>query len=315
MAPTVTGPLRIELTAPDSIPPGESVQLTATVFRADGSTEDVTRQAQWSSTHTGVLRVAADGVATAVNNGEASISVRYQGRIAAKNVLAVPTGTFKLTGTVREDGSPIGGVRLTVVSGLGTGLTGLTADNGSFGLFGVGGVVRIELTKAGYVRNLEEVTVTANARHDIAIVAERERRDLRGTYALSVTAECGPGSRGVLPEAVRRRIYTATVTQTGPTLMVQLAGDLRGKTFFGVVDPNDDVRFNLLEEDFYYDDLPAIIEQLEPGVELQIGGVVGATATSTRIEGTLTGYIRVVGRVAAQFSNCQGTHRFLMRRE
>ena len=120
MVPTVTGPLRIEMTAPDSISSGESVQLTAIIFRSDGSTEDVTRQAQWSSSHTGVVRVAADGVATAVSNGEASIAVRHQGRSASKSVLAVPAGTFKLTGTVTESGFPVAGVRLTVVSGLGT---------------------------------------------------------------------------------------------------------------------------------------------------------------------------------------------------
>jgi hypothetical protein len=108
-APTVVGALRIEMAAPDSIPPGESVQLTAIIFRPDGSTEDVTRQAQWSSSHTGVLRVAADGVATAVSHGEASISVRHQGRSAAKMVLAVPTGTFKLAGIVTEAGSPVAG--------------------------------------------------------------------------------------------------------------------------------------------------------------------------------------------------------------
>jgi hypothetical protein len=97
--------------------------------------------------------------------------------------------------------------------------------------------------------------------------------------------------------------------------MVELAGDQRRKTFFGFVEPNDEVRFNIREEDFYYDDLPAITEQLGNGAELQIGGVVDATATSTRIEGTLTGYIRVVSTVVAEFSSCQGVHRFVMQRE
>ena len=56
--------------------------------------------------------------------------------------------------------------------------------------------------------------------------------------------------------------------------MVELGTDLRRKVFLGVVEPNDDVRFKITEEDFYYDDLPGIIELLNPGVELQIGGFV-----------------------------------------
>ena len=315
VVPTAGTPLRVEMSAPDLIPPGQSVQLTAIVFRNDGTSENVTRQAQWTSSNTGIVRVAADGMATALISGEVSISVRYQGRNASKRVLAVPAGTFKLNGTVTESGSPVGGVRLAVVSGVGSGLTAATTDQGSFVLYGVGGVIGIELTKSGYVRKLEELAVNENARHDMTIVAERQRRDLRGTYSLSITADCGSVRRGVLPDAARERTYSAAVAQTGPILMVELAGDFRLKRFGGVVEPNDDVRFKVTNEDFYYDDLPAIAEVLGPGEELIIGGLVNATAMSTTIEGTLAGYISVSNRVISLFSSCEGNHRFVMVRQ
>ena len=318
--PTPVGPtngtaLRIEMTAPDSIPPGASVQLTAIVFRSDGSTEDVTRQAQWFSSYPGIVHIGLDGVATGVARGEVSISVRHQDRIALKTVLVVPSGTFKLTGTVTENGYQVGGVRLTVISGQGTELTATTADDGKFVLYGVGGDVRIELIKPGYFRKLEEITVNANARHDMTLVAERQRRDLHGTYSLSISADCGSNSLRPLPDAVRQRTYSAVVTQSGPTLMVDLAGDMRYKTFWGVVEPDDNVRFKVTNEDFYYGNLPAIVEVLQPGETLAIAGFVSATATSTRIEGLLSGHISVTTTVFSQSSGCEGNHRFVMERQ
>src|SRR5215212_9764365 len=63
--PATTGPtvVRIDLTVPSSIAPGEEVQLTATAVKSDSSVEDVTASVAWSAspnllelTSTGVLK-------------------------------------------------------------------------------------------------------------------------------------------------------------------------------------------------------------------------------------------------------------------
>lgn len=52
------GLVRLELLAPDTIAPGESVQLTVNAIRSDSAVENVTAQAQWTSSNGGVLEIS-----------------------------------------------------------------------------------------------------------------------------------------------------------------------------------------------------------------------------------------------------------------
>ena len=84
--------LRIDVSAPESIAPGESAPLTATAVKSDGSTENVTTSAVWSSSSTRVIQIGGDGRATAVSVGEATVQARFQSRAGGRLVLVLPSG-------------------------------------------------------------------------------------------------------------------------------------------------------------------------------------------------------------------------------
>ena len=69
--PTVTV-VGLDLGAPESIAPGSSAQLTVRERKSDGTSEDVTSRAQWSSTDTRAIQVDGSGVASALVAGESS---------------------------------------------------------------------------------------------------------------------------------------------------------------------------------------------------------------------------------------------------
>lgn len=54
-------------------------QLTATVTYADGSTADVTADAEWSSSDDTVATVSETGLVTAVAEGSATITATFMG--------------------------------------------------------------------------------------------------------------------------------------------------------------------------------------------------------------------------------------------
>src|SRR5688500_11388833 len=100
-SPTV---VRVEISGPSEIEPGQSVQFTATAFKSDNTSENVTAQAVWSPTNAQVVGVTAVGLVTGRARGEQVIQARYQNRTATLRVFVLPRGTFKLSGNVRENG-------------------------------------------------------------------------------------------------------------------------------------------------------------------------------------------------------------------
>jgi hypothetical protein len=320
-APTLA---RVEITAPASIPPGQSVQLTATAVRSDGSTEDVTAQAWWSSFPESILHVSAGGLATAKRVGEATISANYPNRTGTATVLVVPAGTYKLEGQVIEGGFGVSGVTLTVISGIGEGLTTTSANGGGYSLLGVGGRVRLHAKKEGYHNKVETLDVAASTTHVFEIVPDQQRANLAGTYSLTLVAACEANQQNAVPEDLRRRTYTAAVTQQGPSLIVTLSGgNLVKDRFAGESDPTGKVTFTIGEPNFYYyypfgtlD--PGLIEQLTPTSELQVAGYVAAEASSAGIQGRLDGYVQLYERTtgSVRYSQCfSGSHGFEMKRQ
>ncbi len=69
---------------------GTTQQFTAMGTFTDGSTEDVTSQANWSSSNSAVLAINAAGLASAVGGGTAQITATFDGQTAT-------TGTFTVT--------------------------------------------------------------------------------------------------------------------------------------------------------------------------------------------------------------------------
>jgi hypothetical protein len=318
--PLTGATVRVELVAPTDIAPGESVQLTLNAIKLDGSVENVSSQSQWSPLDSSIVQLTSTGLATGVNRGEQLVSVRFAGRSANARILVLPKGTFRLTGKVQDSGFGLGNVTLTVLSGAGEGLTTLTGADGAYAFYGVGGLVRIQLKKEGYLNDVEQIDVTANRTQDFALIAEHSPKDYSGAYTLTVSAAapCGPPLIDGFPDEAKHRVYAADVTQDGSRLTVTLSGadfivtNGYGNRFFGFVDGSDALTFPIgvaFDFYYYYDGHLDIVERFH-NAALAINGTVAARGTPSRISGTLKGTILITNRSTPPFQASFGSHCF-----
>ena len=229
-APTQPGPtgapktavsgLGLAITGPSSVAPNQTAAFTATETFSDGSTQDVTTQAHWLAVAPGILTVTRLGQATGQSRGETTLQASVSGLSATVNVLVLPSGTFRLIGTVSEGTFPLTNVSVTVTSGMGAGLNAQTDLNGEYRLYGVAGDIQIRATTFGFTDGTVSTTVTANAVQDIALTPVSPEPNVAGTYAMTLDAD--PACS--LPAELMERHYTATITQTGATFIVALSG-------------------------------------------------------------------------------------------
>jgi hypothetical protein len=301
-SPSPSGPVTtiigLTLVVPSEIPPGATVQLIANATKSDGSVENVTRQAEWtvrSDAARSVLSVTATGLATARERGEEVVTARFVGLMDQATIVVLPKGTFRLAGTVSENGIGLENGTVTVISGIGEGLIAPTDARGYYALYGVAGQVEMQATRDGYLDRTQQVNVTSHGSQSFEMVASRPRIDLSGTYTLTVSAEgtsgpCLPG----FPEPLKRRIYTASVEQTGPDLSVSLSGvdfviarDGSGNSFRGVVAATGEARFSIRPATVWDYDGPDVVEQLSDGTALCVAGSIIARSTPTGIFGTV----------------------------
>jgi len=315
--------VRIEIVGPSEIAPGESVQLTVNAIKTDGSAENVTAQSQWSPANTPVLQISATGLATGKINGEGFVNARLGNRNASKRIFVLPTGTFRLSGVVKESGFGIAGATVSVISGTENGLTATSGFGGFYALYGVSGVVRIQTRKDGYLNAIQQLDVTAHRTVDLEIVAERGRPDFRGAYTLTILA--GGSCASSLPPDARRREYTATVAQQDARVTVTLADadfivtNGRGRSFTGFIEVTNDIRFTLGDAFYYYYYYGGgfdIVERIG-NFTLLISGTATTTATPGRIAGSLSGSLVTSTKAAAPFTpfsaQCHGSaHGFEM---
>jgi hypothetical protein len=313
----VPGLVRVELIAPGSIPLGESVQLTANAVKSDNSVENVSERAAWMSSDPGVVEISSTGVAKGIARGETVIRVSYQGRGSSTETFVLPAGTYRLIGTVTDGGRGIAGVTVTIIGGVGENLTAITDGKGIYALYGVRDHVRLLAKGVGYLNRIEEIDVAGHRSFDFEMIAERQRTDVRGRYALTIDRMPCPGK--TLPQT---RSYDAAVTQDGPRLTVTLSGaDFivtggRGNAFSGFIDPGNRVTFAIGEQNYYYYYGPYdLVERIDAVSALIISGSVTAGLSSTGISGTMRGQFLLgtaepFPRIQAY---CYGTaHRFEM---
>jgi hypothetical protein len=314
--PTPSSPIvTVRLIAPEQIAPGGSVQLTADAVKTDGTTENVNRQAVWSSTNPAILQVTPLGLASARARGESIVSAQYGGKLAEARIFVLPDGTFRLVGRVGESGFGVAGASVTVVSGTGQGLTTDSASDGSYRLYGVSGAVRIRVQKEAYEDGLHDVSVTAHGTRDFELV-RRSRTDYRGTYRLTFVAAspCSTRFLALFPDAAKRREYTANVLQDGVRVTVTLSDanfivtNGRGNSFSGLIEIDDTVTFRISDPDFYYyySAVPEIVERFDD-VTLIVSGTVSVRGTPAFLSGTFDGSLLAASRSTypfGPFSSC-----------
>ncbi len=320
--------VRIEVSAPPAIAPGEAVQLTANAVKSDGSVENVSTQAQWSTSTPHLLEISPTGMARGLATGDVFLFARFQNRSAAARTVVVPAGTFRLTGRISEGGVGLENVSLEVLSGVGEGLRTASTTDGRYALYGVGGTVRLHAKKDGYANRIEAIDVTEHSSLDFEVTADRPRLNLAGTYTLTISAAACRFGSSRLPDDVQKRSYTAQIAQDGPRLTVTLRdGDFivtrgRGDHFDGFVDAAGLVAFTLGANEYYYyypNDTGQydLVERYGDTSTVLVSGLVSAQVTSSGISGRLTGGIALMRGQTAPFNsiqaNCYGdAHSFDM---
>jgi hypothetical protein len=243
-------------------------------------------------------------------------------------VLAVPAGTYKVSGRITEGGLALQGVALRVMRGTGEGLTATSDLNGQFTFFGLAGDVRIQASKGGYLDAFRDLSVGSTTTDNFELAPARQRKDLTGTYSMTIGAPTCSGS-APFPDDVRSRTYTATVTQTGRVLNVALSGadfivsSGRGDHFSGTIDPLDNVAFAIGDSFYYYyfyynQNVFDVVERLDDSRSFTVAGVVTATVRGSEIAGTLSGSFIVLRGSRPPFtaltSTCHSpSHTFVMR--
>ena len=301
--------------------------MTANAFKSDGSVENVTSQAQWTSSNAAVLRVESPGVFNALSRGEATINARFGSRSATAQIMVLPAGTFRLTGRISDGSLPLDGVTLTVIEGTGKGLTNVTDGSGAYALYGVAGRVTLHAKKGGFKNSIEEIDVSRNRELDFEMRFDGERGALTGTYTLQLEATPCVS----LPENTRKRTYTANVQQHGSRVTVKLSGadfivsNGRGDHFAGSVGSGGKVTFVIGDFYYYYywynyfGGEFDLVERVDSNA-LVVAGTVSATSTSSRISGVLNGHIALAQGLTAPFTRftakcLSSSHRFDMRRQ
>ena len=296
--------LRIEITTPGVIAPGAAAKLRATAIKSDSSTEDVSDRTRWKSADERFLQVTPDGVATGLAIGEARVDATYQSpdgtRYASAPLTVLVPGTFKLSGWITDNGAAIPGATLTVISGVGEGLSTTTAADGLFNLYGVAGRIRLQAKRDGFLNQIEELDVTTSTQRIFSMTPDRERINVSGTYALTLgMGACDPWS-SPLSSDLRQRRYTAAIAQQENRLTVTLSGaDFivtanHGNRFTGTIDPLGRVTFMVGDPtDDYLTGPMDLVERLNPTDAFVVWGAVDAHATATTIAGTLQGYLMV----------------------
>ena len=157
-APSV---VRLEIDGPPTLAPGASAQFSAIEHLADGTSRRVAGPISWRSSSS-VCEVTPLGLVTAIERGETVLTAAIDNRSSTREVIVLPDGTFRLTGTVTEAGVglPIAGARLEVIASPPSPLVTFTDGGGRYRLYGVAGDIQLRVTKEGYPTHSEPVVVT-----------------------------------------------------------------------------------------------------------------------------------------------------------
>ena len=126
---------------------GATTPLTATAVMSDGTTQDVTTAARWSSSDTATVTVSTAGMVTALRFGSSRVTAQSGTRSATLTIFATPDNTFVALGRVREPGNS--GIPGVEVREMASGLSVLSNEAGEYSLGGLT-AGRLSLAKDGY---------------------------------------------------------------------------------------------------------------------------------------------------------------------
>lgn len=310
-SPTAAG---IRLEGPSSLAPGESAQYRVTLSFVDGTARDVTTQSTIYAAHWNeVLRVADTGIVTAGAQGEENLRAKYPaGTVTDEGwvfgpgtlespllrVLVLEPGSFRVSGVVTESGRLLSGARVTVVSGMRSGLQKITSSDGAYGLYGLAGPTELAVSEEGLQPQVRSILVTDHQTVDFHLEPLAGYDSLTGEWTLTLDAapSCGPA----IPANAASRAFQARITQRGSQLTVDFSSPTRiivpdyPSTGYGGVGGNT-IRFFLQRSGNEERNPPAwvLLDMLERGQFVGISGSAEGQRVGNTITGTLSGQFAV----------------------
>jgi hypothetical protein len=310
----VTG---LTVNGPSQIAPGETARFTATGKFSDGSTQDVTTRATWFGA-SGVVRLSGPGQFEGLQPGETRVGASF-GRFSSQSqpLLVLPPGTFKLSGSVRDESGVIEGVAVEARYG-GASKTVTTSRDGKYAFYGVAGPVELLASARGYETQDLTFTINDHTVRDVSLATTAMPLELAGAWTFSVSAS-SPCS-DAWPEATRHAEVTANITQQGTRLDVRF----NGSSVVGTLQNPGRIAgtaFSLtIDFDDYYLDYGLLVRP-NPTDWVGVFGTAEGTGDQSAIRGTFKGrFDYYVTQASARFlqgvaQGCAANPEFTLRRQ
>jgi hypothetical protein len=311
---TSTQSPQLELKGQATVAPGASAQFTANIRLRDGTRQDVTAHVSWRSGNPAVLGMTDGGLATGAGSGETVVTAVYNAITATTSVIVVPAGTYRVTGAVTEAGTS-SGVGGAVVEAIRDGVAVLdttTDGSGAYRLYGVPSNAQLRISRDGFLTFTRQLTASGHTTQNVALVRSGSVLDLNGRYTLtvSVNGNCQSFGSTPLPMELRRRTYTADVTQNGSDLLVNLSGATFAQNSGGLGDhfrgttTSNGATFRLTDywSFYYYGNYPDVAERMSDGTVLVVGGTASTTLSASGLNGTLAGDMSYFGSAFPEYA-------------
>ena len=303
---------RIDIEGPTDIAPGTEAQFVVMARLSDGSPRDVTGQSELSMA-TGcaecsdALTLRDGGIVRALRAGEGMLLATYGQQARGKSLIAVPAGTYRLTGTINNfegGGERVAGARVDARSAAGA-ITTTTNGSGQYRLFGASSGTTVSVVKTGYQPLQEVVDVQAHQTVDFQLHPVTKRSSETYTLTIRAASDCAPlGAEGALPADARERRYAATLSTTVDNRVFArlsgarcatvspVSGGMGGDGFSGAVEAKG-FEFSIVGFDGYYYDrypYPDLVEQISDSLFLVVSGeahVTGGRVITGKLHGQL----------------------------
>jgi len=298
LTPTPPTLVTLELTGPTTFAPGESVAFRLMAKVTNGTDTDVTSTSQWNSSNSSVATSQGAGRYRGNTVGDTQLNVNYGRLGASRELIVVPTGTFRVTGRVTEsDGPfPISGARVQARDSSGNGPSTESDGSGFFRLFGVAPDSEIVVSRSGYSENTRHVTIDQHSTVNFEMNLNGPRPRVEGTYTATLDLSgCRDGFR---PEYAHR-VYTAVVQQSGSSIEVRFTEPVfavnsanRGNLMQGRVEGSG-LFLQAQSFSYYYygpGDYPSLVEVLPDDSRLVVSASVSLTELGGTYTGTLSGF-------------------------
>jgi hypothetical protein len=254
--------------------PGEEVQLTAMATYSDGTTRNVSSEANWNADHSDIVSVGRSGLLTARSYGQCNVTASYASVSARVAVRVMPEGMFVLSGRISDEtGLPLSSARVSITSS--TDLSTSTNQEGMYTLPARGDTqVRAEMD--GFEAQIKRLTVAGDQTLDFQL--RFETGGFGGMYRLNFIAST---SCSLPPETMRRTYLARVVDESSGLVSVDLSGaafSVWGLAGFVGRRNGSEVQFDITSD---YSAEYQFIERVDPSRELAFSGTAAGEVGST----------------------------------